>query len=171
MKSYAAERLAAMKKLFFSIVLLFMWIISALAKDKGFVLNGVPYEPVAFCNLISHPTDYDGKRVAIRASYALGFEQQQIFCAKCEDKGYVWLELSMEESVQKASRKSGIYSATLYGTFYKSAARFCHECPFRFAVNHVEDWALIYRGSGHETMARLPEKARRKVCQGDEMPR
>jgi len=80
------------------------------------------YTPVSYCELIRHAVQYDGRRVAVRASYRYGFEWQEMFCMKCRDHGKTWLEFESDtsSSVRRALRKArpGRARSTPHSTEY-----------------------------------------------------
>ena len=58
--------------------------------------NSVAHEhfsKVDYCDLIRHASDYDGKAVAVKATYRYGFEWQELYCVGCAAPSKIWLDL------------------------------------------------------------------------------
>src|SRR5258708_5993116 len=92
---------------------------------------GRNYESVNYCDLVTHADLYDGKSVAVRATYRYGFEWQELLCLPCRDVGKTWLEIDADK-LPKATRKAlrgfpkdgGAVNAEFKGLFQSSGGPF-----------------------------------------------
>jgi hypothetical protein len=172
----AAEMEMKMKILSNFLIVLSFFAFNATAKDKQkYILNGEEYTPVPYCELAQHPKQYDGKRVIVRANFNIGFEQNfTIFGVKCTSEGITLLGFYSDDEAtffRKAAKHFGFFNATLYGTFRYSKSVICPSCSFRFELRKIENVDNITRSTRWDDLDTLSEKAKRKVCQGDEMPK
>jgi hypothetical protein len=133
------------------------------------------YTPVSYCELIRHPAEYDGKRVAVRATYRYGFEWQELFGLKCRDTGKTWLEFETEtaatvrRALSKAPQHQGTLNATFYGTFRGTKGPYGDGgYPFRFDVKSVRAVEVVSKDGW--APERLSASEQQKLCQGDEQP-
>jgi hypothetical protein len=131
------------------------------------------YTPVSYCELVRHPKEYDGKNVAVRASYRYGFEWQEMFCIKCRDQGKTWLEFEAEtasavrRALGKAPRHQGTLNATFYGTFRGAKGPYGDGgYVFRFDVKSVKAVEIVSKDGW--APERLSASEQQKLCLGDE---
>jgi len=130
----------------------------------------VGYTQVKYCDLVSHPNKYDGKQVAVSASYRYGFEWQELFCLKCGGDGKTWLEFNEKtldntsRSLRKAPRNQGIINAVFYGTFGGTKGPYGDgSYPYRFDVNFVRDVKVVSRDGWHPNS--LNPDVQKQLCQ------
>jgi hypothetical protein len=135
--------------------------------------NTAGYSPVSYCELIRHPKDYDGKKVAVRATYRYGFEWQELFGVKCRDQGRTWLEFGADSAsatrraLAKAPNHQGTLNATFYGTFQASKGPFGDGgYAFKFDVQSVKAVEVISKDGW--APERLSTSEQQRLCQGDE---
>ncbi len=131
------------------------------------------YTPVSYCELVRHPKEYDGKNVAVLATYRYGFEWQEMFCMKCRDQGKTWLEFETESAsairraLGKAPRHQGTLNATFYGTFRGTKGPYGDGgYVFRFDVKSVKAVDIVSKDGW--APERLSASEQQKLCQGDE---
>lgn len=124
---------------------------------------------VEYCVLVKNPEKYDGKEVAVRATYRYGFEWQEIFCLDCRDVGKTWLEID-NENITKKSKKilkelpknDGTVNAVFTGIFQSSKGPFGDGgYRFRFVLKEINQ-ATIVTKSGADP-EQLPDALRNKV--------
>lgn len=136
--------------------------------QNGSKMTGYPQ--VSYCDLISHPQEYDGKQVAVRASYRYGFEFQEMFCLKCRGQGKTWLEFGFEAApnVRRALRKApndhGTVNAVFYGTFRGRRGPYGDGgYAYKLDLEFLKDVKVVYR----EGMAPdlLPSNVQKQLCQ------
>jgi hypothetical protein len=151
----------------------------AIAGDRD-LINLAGYIPVQYCELVQHWNEYDGKNVAIRASYRYGFEWREIFGMKCLEQ-ITWAEFepesdSAEKSIDRAMRKiprqQGTINATFYGTFKGTKGhRYGHlgGYAFGFDVKFIEDVEVVSKDD--LIPPKLSVKEQNKLCQGNEQPK
>ncbi len=128
------------------------------------------YAQVSYCDLLQHPKEYDGKQVAMRASYRYFFEVSEMFCLKCRDKGKTWLEYSFDnaKTVNRALRNTpdhqGIINAVFYGTFRGTEGGYGDGgYLYKFDLEFVKDVKVVYRDGRDPEL--LPANVKKKVCQ------
>jgi len=128
------------------------------------------YTQVAYCDLIRNPDQYDGKDVAVSASYRYGFEWQEIFCMKCRDQAKTWLEFDRENipalrrTLRKAPSHEGLINAIFYGTFQGKRGPYGDGgYSYRFDVKFLKDVKSVYRDGRSPTL--LPSNAQKQICQ------
>jgi hypothetical protein len=145
---------------------------TAKAQQRG-EANMAGYIPVSYCELVRHPKEYDGKNVAVRATYRYGFEWQEMFCMKCRDQGKTWLEFGTEtasavrRALGKAPRHQGTLNATFYGTFRGTKGPYGDGgYVFRFDVESVKAVEIVSKDGW--APERLSASEQQRLCQGDE---
>lgn len=127
------------------------------------------YAQVSYCDLVSHPKDYENKQVAISASYRYGFEWQELFCLTCRGQGKTWLEFdektagAVRRSLRKAPRNHGIVNATFYGTFESKGPYGDGGYLYRFNVKSVKEVKVVYRDGRAPDL--LPPEVQKQLCQ------
>jgi hypothetical protein len=126
------------------------------------------YMEVSYCDLIRNPEAYDGKRVAVQATYRYGFEWQELFCLKCR-WARTWLEFPAEPDrpikFHNAPRYQGTINATFYGKFCgRKGAYGDGGYQYQFDVDFARDEKVVSK-SGADPSALSPVEQRR-VCQG-----
>jgi hypothetical protein len=133
------------------------------------------YMPVSYCELIRHPKEYDGKNIAVRATYRYGFEWQEMFCMRCRDDGKTWLEFGTDtpagvrRALGKAPRHQGTLNATFYGTFRGSKGPYGDGgYAFRFDVKAVKGVETVSKDGW--APERLSASEQQKLCQGEQKP-
>jgi hypothetical protein len=146
---------------------------TAIPKDRSFVLDGIDYTPVSYCELMGHPMEYDGKKIAVRAGYMIGFEMQVMLSLKCRELTFLAFmpeTLKAERVLHKAGRQ-GTYNATFYGTFHKEllAKRSGIQGSHQFDIHYLENIEVLSKMDEHPD--HLSDKVQRKLCQGNEMPK
>ena len=155
------------------IVLALLPLKAAARNETAFVLDGITYIPVPYCELMGHPMEYDGKRIAVRASYMLGFENQVMFSMKCSELTSLAFmpETLKAERVFYKARHQGTYNATFYGMFHKenSIKVTGIQGPHQFDVCYMDNIEVISKSDGDPHL--LSEKAQQKLCQGTETPK
>jgi hypothetical protein len=160
----------------FSKFVLFMALVplkTAIPKDRSFVLDGISYTPIPYCELMEHPMEYDGNRIVVRAGYMMGFEMQVMLSFKC--RGLTFLAfmpetLKAERVLHKAGRQ-GTYNATFYGTFHKEllVKRSGIQGSHQFDIHYVKNIEVLSKSD--EDPDHLSKKVQQKLCQGNEMPK
>ena len=124
---------------------------------------------VRFCDLVQNPDEYNGKEVAVRATYRYGFEWQELYCLNCVQKGKAWLELPDDEGISKALRHvpkgAGIVNATFQGVFL-SGGHFGHMggYAYKFVARKVSDVVVLQKGM--RTLAEQQETEQKYACGG-----
>ena len=129
---------------------------------------------MAFRDLIERPNEYDGRRVSVNATYAYGFEWQEMYCMKCRGGGKTWLELpptgtrAMRRALRKVPKWQGTLNARFKGVFHaKSGAFGDGGYRFQFVLEAVTDVNIISRSGGAPESLTKAERAR--LCQGDKL--
>jgi hypothetical protein len=146
---------------------------TAIPKDGSFVLDGIAYIPVPYCELMEHPMEYDGKRIAVRAGHMIGFEEQVMLSLKCRTLTSLAFmpEIIKAERLFHKAHRPGTYNATFYGIFHKE--RLINEIgiqgPHQFNVQYMENIEAIKKRV--EDQDHLSKKVQQKPCQGEEMPK
>jgi hypothetical protein len=130
------------------------------------------YTPVSYCELVGHPMEYDGKRIAVRASYVLGFEVQVMLSLKCPDWTFPAFmpETHKAERVLTEARRPGTSNATFYGVFHKELLIKTSELQgsYQLDVQYMEDVKIISKTI--QGLHGLSRKEQQRLCQGDEVP-
>jgi hypothetical protein len=131
------------------------------------------YTPVSYCELVGHPMEYDGKRIAVRATCLLAYEVQVILSLKCRNLTY----LSFEAETPKADRvlqkqihrDGGTFNATFYGTFHKEmlSKTFSVHGSYQFDLQYMEDVKIIAKKM--RWVEDLSKMEQQKLCEGDEV--
>jgi hypothetical protein len=134
------------------------------------------YTPVSYCELVRYPKEYDGKIVAVRATYRYGFEWQELLCIKCRDQRKTWLEFEAEpasgvrRALGKAPRHQGTLNATFYGTFRGTKGPYGDGgYVFRFDVKFIKGVEIVSKDGW--APEHLSASEQQKLCQGDEEQR
>ncbi len=124
---------------------------------------------VAYCDLVTNPDRYDGKEVAIRATYRYGFEWQELFCLECRKLGRTWLEFDdnltrqSRTELKKWPKDQGTVNAVFTGTFSKGTYG---DGGYRFQLRvKVISGSKVISKSGRDP-ERLSPAARKRVCSG-----
>jgi hypothetical protein len=146
---------------------------TAIPKDRSFVLDGIAYTPVQYCELMEHPIEHDGKRIAVRAGYMIGFEIQVMLSLKCRELtslAFMPENLKAERVLHKA-RHQGTYNATFYGTYHKERLIKVTgiQGPHQLDVHYMENIEVLSKSD--EDPDHLSKKVQQKLCQGNEMPK
>lgn len=145
------------------ILLPFLWQ-AALGQENNNLMT------VEYCDLVKNPEKYDGKEVAVRATYRYGFEWQEMFCLDCRDMGKTWLEID-EDNITKKSKKilkkfpkdDGTINALFTGTFDSSKGSYGDGgYRFRFVLKEISQAKLLTKSGGDPKQ--LPDDTRKKVC-------
>jgi alkyl hydroperoxide reductase subunit AhpF len=146
---------------------------TAIPKDRSFVMDGIAYTPVSYCELMGHPMEYDGKRIAICAGCVVGFEVQVMLSLKCRDLTYLAFmpETAKAERVLQKALRPGTSNATFYGTFHKEMLikTFGIQGSYQFDVHYIKNIEFISKRV--EATDNLSKKVQQKLCQGNEMPK
>lgn len=125
------------------------------------------YLPVAYCDLIERPAEFDGKRIAVFASYRYGYEWQEIYLLTCREGGKTWLEFPSEppKEMKRAFRMTPKSQGTLNGTF----AGVFHSKPgafgdggykFQLALETVTDVRVVSSSGGAPETLKEAERKR-----------
>jgi hypothetical protein len=147
---------------------------TAIPKDRAFVLDRKTYTPVPYCELVRNPMEYDGKRIAVRSGYMLGFEEEVMLSLKCRDLTLMAFKpetVKAERVLQKARRHWGTFNATFYGTFHKEILikMVGIQDSYQFDVQYMANIEAISKKAEYPNA--LSKKAQKKLCQGTEMPK
>lgn len=125
--------------------------------------------PVAYCDLVRDPRAYDGKLVAVQATYRYGEEWQELLCMECRDVGKTWLEFDSDSitrsksELRKLPKNHGLVNGQFIGTFHSSGGRFGDGgYAFKFVVKEVKNITIVAR-SGWE-LDLLSESVSSRVC-------
>lgn len=127
-------------------------------------------KPIDYCDLLRSPTDFDGKKVTVKATYRYGFEWQELFCFPCRDIGKTWLEIEDDlissrsrKALKKLPKDGGTVTAIFTGRFESSKGPFGDgSYRFRFVLNEVEQTELVSK-SGFDP-AQFPKNVQKKIC-------
>jgi hypothetical protein len=125
---------------------------------------------VNYCDVLKNPTEFEGKKLMLKATYRYGVEWQEMFCLTCRDKGRTWLEIeddAISSQSKKALRKfpesDGTINAIFTGRFESSGGPFGDgSYRFRFVLEDITNAELI-SSSGFEP-ASLPGNVLKKIC-------
>jgi len=118
--------------------------------------------------------EWDGKRIAVRASYVLGFEVQVMLSLKCPDWTFPAFmpETPEAERVVTKARHPGTSNGTFYGVFHKELLplhkRSELQGSYQLDVQYMEDVKIIFKRI--QGLHGLSRKEQQKLCQGDEVP-
>ena len=136
--------------------------------------QGIEYMIAQYCDLIHNPKKFDGKNVAVRATYRYGHEWRELVGMKCSDKGRTWVEFISENdetirsALRKAPRDQGTLNASFYGKIYSSYVSYGDDdYSFKFEIESIKDVKIVSK-NGWEP-SRLSNKEQKKLCQGDEV--
>lgn len=131
---------------------------------------------VSFVELLKHPSNFDGKRISVRATYRYGFEWQEVYCLSSRATAKVWLAIPPElpGSVQKALRRlpkhQGTVNATFTGVFHGARSAYGDGgYQYQLDLEKIEQVEIVSR-SGAVAEA-LAANERSRVCQGKEAER
>jgi hypothetical protein len=131
------------------------------------------YLPVSYCELVQKPMDYDGKKVAVRASYRYGFEWQEMFCMRCRAARKTWLEFEagaaagVRHALAKAPHDQGTLNATFYGIFRGVRGPYGDGgYDFKFDLTSATAVEVVSRQGW--VPERLTHNEQKKLCQGDD---
>jgi hypothetical protein len=117
--------------------------------------------------------EYDGKRIAVRAGYMLGFEEQVMLSLKCRNLMYLAFRpetRKAEHVFRKVLRQGGTFNATFYGTFHKEMLvniNGIHD-SYQFDVHYMNNIEIISKQT--EDRDALSKQTQQKLCEGDEVP-
>jgi hypothetical protein len=129
------------------------------------------YVSVSYCDLVRRPYEYDGKGVAVWATYRYGFEWQELFCVKCRGDRKTWLEFvemppDVHRALSLAPRHEGTLNATFQGTFRGTGGPFGDGgYAFGFDVRSVRGIEVVSRKGW--APQRLSTAEQGKLCQGE----
>jgi len=107
-------------------------------------------QTVAFCDLVRHSDQYNGKEVKVRATLRYTFETQQFYCLSCQDAGTVTLELVNDldsdkssdlQRIEKATKGTGLVNLTVRGRFSTGNGHM-----FKIVAYEIKDIAVIAKG-------------------------
>lgn len=148
--------------LFCGLILGSMW-----AEPQGLKKADLSAFPVVgYCDLMRDPGAYDGKQIAVQATYRYGFEIQELFCLKCRGQAKTWLEFEEGASIKfrRAPRHNGLINATFYGIFLgKRGAYGDGGYRYQFNVHAVRNQKVI-SGDGRDPTL-LPLDVKKRLCQ------
>ena len=130
------------------------------------------YVPVAFCDLVERPAEYDGRRVSVYATYRYGFEWQEIYCMKCRGGDKTWPEFppdspqEMRRALRRAPKGQGTLNGTFKGAFQSQPGAFGDGgYRFQLVLESVTNVEVISRSSGAPEA--LTEAERKRLCHGE----
>lgn len=153
-----------------------LWTLSGERAVSAQDVANVDYLPVAYCDLMLKPDEYDGRRVSVYASYRYGFEWQELLCMRCSSLGRTWLEFPTEppEGMRRVLRKAPRWQGTLNGTFkgvFRAAPRSFGDGGYRFQLDLelLTDVKVISRSGG--VPESLKESERKRLCAGGSIGR
>jgi len=119
--------------------------------------------------------EYDGKRIAVRATCLLAYEVQVILSLKCRNLTY----LSFEAETPKAElvlqkqihRDGGTFNATFCGTFHKEmlSKTFSVHGSYQLDLQYMKNVQIISKKM--RWVEHLSGMEQQKLCQGDEVPK
>jgi hypothetical protein len=135
------------------------------------------YEPVWYCEMVTHPEKYNGMKIAVHASGRFGFEWREMFCMKCRDQGLTWLSFEEDEDkiwlydrlFWKRPKFMSTINATFYGIFHYPGRK-CGDqggYDFEFLVQFIRSVEVISSDGGDP--ATLSKNEQEKLCQGNEI--
>lgn len=140
--------------------------------------NSVAHEhfsKVDYCDLIRHASDYDGKAVAVKATYRYGFEWQELYCVGCAAPSKIWLDFSPDSAFEsrrpfaRAPRHQGTLNGTFYGSFESTGGPFGDGgYKYRLRLQKVANVRVVSKSGG--VASSLPASERAKVCGGGNQP-
>lgn len=131
-------------------------------------------ERVTFCDLLRNPEKYNGKEITVRATLAIGFEWQSLYCLECYQNGKTWLDLPIDLDDEQTSRKAlkkipaaGIVNLTVTGRFLGNGT-YGHLNGYRYQLTaeKVQDVVVLSRGMKDREAERKIE--RRYACGGSD---
>lgn len=125
---------------------------------------------IDYCELLRSPTDFDGKKVTVKATYRYGFEWQELFCLPCRDIGKTWLEIEDDlissrsrKTLKKLPKDGGTVTAIFTGRFESSKGPFGDgSYRFRFVLNEIEQPELVSKSGFDPTQ--FPKDVQEKIC-------
>jgi len=132
------------------------------------------YTPVSYCELVGHPMEYDGKRIAVRATCLLAYEVQVILSLKCRTLTYLLFKAETpkaERVLQKQiQRDGGTFNATFCGTFHKEMLKKTSSVhgSYQLDLQYMENVKNISKKM--RWLEDLSKMEQQKLCQGDEVP-
>jgi hypothetical protein len=129
---------------------------------------------IHLCDVLRQPEKYDGKQVTVRATYRSWFENSQLYCLACLDRGSLWLRALATDGeavpgvrkLLKLARK-GQMGVTINGTFtgtFHGPGRYGHLgiSDYEIEVEEARELKLVQRTG--VVPERLPEDVKKKVC-------
>jgi hypothetical protein len=126
--------------------------------------------------LIKRPSEYDGKRVSVYATYAYGFEWQELYGMKCRGGGKTWLEFpadppkEMKRALRQAPKGQGTLNGRFSGIFRAKPGAFGDGgYKFQLVLESVTDVQVISRSGGAPEA--LTEAERKRLCDGGSVDR
>lgn len=137
--------------------------------------SGLPVR-VELCEVLRNSEFYEGKQIAVRATFRLGRKERQLFCMACIDEGRVWMReilpsggeiapgLKKFNDLIQENYKGITLNGTFTGTFrgpgvYGLLGAFTYQID----VQEVREIEVIY--SAGPDPQDLPKEIQKKACQ------